>query len=62
MKRCAGVLLAISSLPSNYGIGDFGKNAYRFIDDLKKAKQKLPMWFCLKKVTLLRAMCALYVA
>lgn len=25
MKRCAGVLLAISSLPSNYGIGDFGK-------------------------------------
>ena len=41
MKRCAGVLLAISSLPSNYGIGDFGKNAYRFIDDLKKANFKI---------------------
>ena len=41
MKRCAGVLLAISSLPSNYGIGDFGANAYRFIDDLKNANFKI---------------------
>ena len=41
MKRCAGVLLAISSLPSDYGIGDFGNNAYRFIDDLKKANFKI---------------------
>lgn len=41
MKRCAGVLLAVSSLPSNYGIGDFGSEAYRFIDDLKKANFKI---------------------
>ncbi len=41
MKRCAGVLLAISSLPSDYGIGDFGGYAYRFIDDLNKANFKI---------------------
>lgn len=41
MKRCAGVLLAISSLPSKYGIGDFGKQAYKFIDYLKKADFKI---------------------
>lgn len=41
MKRCAGVLLAVSSLPSKYGIGDFGKEAYRFIDDLKKGNFKI---------------------
>lgn len=32
MKRQSGVLLAISSLPGNQGIGDFGKPAYKFID------------------------------
>ncbi len=31
-----GVLLAVSSLPGSHGIGDFGENAYRFIDWLKK--------------------------
>ena len=36
-ERKAGVLLALSSLPSAYGIGDFGKSSYRFIDDLAKA-------------------------
>ena len=41
MKRCAGVLLAVSSLPSKYGIGDFGKEAYRFIDDLNKGCFKI---------------------
>ncbi|MGN1344193.1 MAG: 4-alpha-glucanotransferase [Traorella sp.] len=35
--RKAGVLLAISSLPSNYGIGDFGESCFQFIDDLNKA-------------------------
>lgn len=30
--RQAGVLLAISSLPGNHGIGDFGQCAYDFID------------------------------
>lgn len=32
MERASGVLLAISSLPGNQGIGDFGKPAYTFID------------------------------
>ena len=41
MKRECGVLLAISSLPSSYGIGDFGKEAYRFIDFLVSSGQSL---------------------
>jgi len=39
--RKAGVLLAVSGLPSNHGIGDFGNNAYRFIDDLNKSDFKI---------------------
>ena len=31
-KNKYGVLLAISSLPSDFGIGDFGVNAYKFVD------------------------------
>ena len=31
-----GVLLAVSSLPGSHGIGDFGKEAYQFIEWLKK--------------------------
>lgn len=38
--RSSGILLPISSLPSNYGIGTFGKAAYEFVDFLKKAGQK----------------------
>lgn len=37
--RKSGILLAISSLPSNYGIGTLGKSAYEFIDFLKKSGQ-----------------------
>lgn len=37
--RKSGILLHISSLPSNYGIGTMGKEAYKFVDFLKKAKQ-----------------------
>lgn len=40
MEKAAGVLLAISSLPSKYGIGCFSKEAYRFVDWLKEAGQK----------------------
>ncbi|MBS5116010.1 MAG: 4-alpha-glucanotransferase [Erysipelotrichaceae bacterium] len=36
MKK-AGVLLPVFSLPGSYGIGDFGKNAYHFIDLIKKS-------------------------
>lgn len=38
--RKAGLLLAVSSLPSNYGIGDFGQEAYHFIDLIKQAGAK----------------------
>lgn len=38
--RKAGILLAISSLPSKTGIGDFGPSCYKFIDDLKKCGLK----------------------
>lgn len=37
--RKSGVILPIFSLPSNYGIGTFGKEAYKFVDFLKEAKQ-----------------------
>ena len=32
MERKAGVLMHISSLPSNYGIGTLGAEAYHFVD------------------------------
>ena len=38
--RSSGVLLHISSLPSPYGIGTMGKEAFRFVDFLKKAGQR----------------------
>ena len=34
LKRGAGVLMPIFSLPSPYGIGTFGRAAYEFIDQL----------------------------
>ena len=37
--RTSGILLHISSLPSEHGIGTFGKEAYRFVDFLCKAGQ-----------------------
>ncbi len=39
--RRAGVLLPVSSLPSKYGIGTFGKAAYDWIDYLKASGQSL---------------------
>jgi 4-alpha-glucanotransferase len=39
-KRGSGILLHISSLPSPFGIGDFGPGAYQFIDTLAQAKQQ----------------------
>ena len=39
MRRSAGVLLSISSLPSKYGIGCFSESAYKFVDWLKAAGQ-----------------------
>jgi len=37
--RAAGILLPVSALPSPYGIGAFGKDAYRWIDFLAEAGQ-----------------------
>lgn len=37
--RGAGILLHPTSLPSKYGIGDVGQEAYRFIDFLEQSKQ-----------------------
>ncbi len=39
MKK--GILLAISSLPSDYGIGTFGKEGFLFCDFLKKSGQSI---------------------
>lgn len=38
-KKCSGILLAISSLPSKYGIGSFDKTAYKFVDFLADTHQ-----------------------
>ena len=38
-KRKTGVLLHVSSLPSNHGIGTFGRSAYEFVDFLVEAGQ-----------------------
>ena len=38
-NRSLGILLPIFSLPSKYGIGTFGKEAYKFIDFLRSAGQ-----------------------
>jgi 4-alpha-glucanotransferase len=38
-RRASGILLHITSLPSNYGIGELGPAAYKFADFLAEAKQ-----------------------
>ena len=40
MKRESGILLHISSLPSPYGIGTLGEEAFRFVDFLTAAGQR----------------------
>ncbi len=40
-NRSAGVLLHPTSLPGKFGIGDFGKNIFRFIDFLVQSGQNL---------------------
>ena len=39
--RKQGILLPISSIPSTYGIGTFGKESYRFVDFLEKSGNHL---------------------
>ena len=38
MRGC-GILMPVFSLPSSYGIGNFGREAYRFVDFLSNAGQ-----------------------
>ena len=40
MGRAAGVLLPVSSLPSKYGIGNFGQAAREWVDFLVQAEQR----------------------
>ena len=40
-ERSSGILLHPTSLPGKYGIGSLGKEAYKFVDFLKKSNQKL---------------------
>ncbi len=39
-KRGSGILLHVTSLPSRFGIGDMGPDAYRFVDFLAAAGQR----------------------
>ncbi len=41
MARAGGVLLHVTSLPGGHGMGDFGPEAYRFVDWLVKAGQTI---------------------
>lgn len=39
-KKKSGILCAVSSLPSDYGIGTLGLNSYKFVDFLAETGQK----------------------
>ena len=41
MERKAGILLPITALPSPYGVGTLGKEAYEFVDGLCSANIKI---------------------
>ena len=40
LTRGAGILMAITSLPSDYGIGTLGDAAFNFVDLLVDLKQR----------------------
>ena len=40
-QRSAGILMHITSLPSNYGIGTLGLEAYRFADFLVMPNKRI---------------------
>ena len=39
-ERKSGILMPVASLPSHWGIGDFGSEADAFVDFLKRSGQK----------------------
>ena len=50
-ERRSGILLHITSLPSRFGMGDMGPEAYRFADWLRSAGQGLWQTLPLSPVT-----------
>lgn len=40
-QRCAGILLHPTSLPGEFGIGELGREAFRFVDWLARAQQRV---------------------
>ncbi len=36
-ERKSGILMPVSALPSSYGVGDFGKSSYEFVNILKES-------------------------
>ena len=40
MERASGVLMPVSALPGEYGIGSFGPKAYEFVDFLARCEQR----------------------
>ena len=43
MKK-TGILFPISALPSAYGVGDFGKSAYQFVDKIAQAHPHISLY------------------
>ena len=43
-QRTSGILLHVTSLPGPHGIGDFGPDAYRFVDWLQSTGQRVWQW------------------
>ncbi|MBP8912819.1 MAG: 4-alpha-glucanotransferase, partial [Phycisphaerae bacterium] len=53
-RRSSGILMHITSLPSKYGIGDFGPEAYRFAEFLQAAGQNYWQVLPLNRTTALK--------
>ena len=43
-RRSAGVLLHVTSLPGPHGVGDFGPDAFYFVDWLAGSGQSIWQW------------------
>ena len=41
INKTSGLILYPTSLPSDYGVGDFGKESYRFVDLLSESKTQV---------------------
>jgi malto-oligosyltrehalose synthase/4-alpha-glucanotransferase len=50
-NRSAGVLMHITSLPSSFGIGDMGPEAFKFVNSLSRSNQKFWQLLPLNPIT-----------